>query len=386
MQKNKLIIVRYGEIGIKSPKVRRRFEKKLISNIKSIIDCEIQLDQGRIFLYPMDLNRALESLKKIFGIVSFSPAIATKTDFDFIKELLENYIKELINKGLFSNKNSFAIRSRRIGSHDFTSRDMASFCGSVVVDMTKSPVDLDNPDFELFVEVRGDKTYIYHQKIAGLGGLPLGTQGTLVALLSGGIDSPVAAFLMMKRGCKIIALHFNNSPYTSPKSSKKALNIAKKLKEYSAGSKLDFLQVDYGEFLKNCIEMAPERLTCVLCKRGMYKIAEEIAEKEKALGIIDGSSLGQVASQTLPNLMVTRYSISTPIFSPLIGFDKVEIERLAKEIGTYPISILPDHGCTAVPKYPETKAELQRVLEVQEKMGIDKELENAMLSVKKMKI
>lgn len=385
MQNYELIIVRYGEIGIKSPKVRRKFEKKLVSNIKSKIDCKVKLDQGRIFIYPADFDHALESLGKIFGIVSFSPAISTTTDFGSIRRVIENYMKEMISEGLFSDKTSFAIRSTRAGIHDFTSKDMASFCGSVVVEMTNAPVDLDHPDFELFVEVRQDKTYVYHEKIQGLGGLPLKTQGKLVVLLSGGIDSPVAAFLMMKRGCEIVALHFDNDPYTTPESKQKVIKIAKKLKSYSAGSKFKMYHIKYGNFLKKCLSEA-EKLTCVLCKRGMYRIAEEIAKRENAKGIVDGSSLGQVASQTLPNLMATRYSISLPIFSPLIGFDKVEIERLAREIGTYEISISPDKGCSAVPKYPETNANLVNVLKAQEDIDMDKQLEKALYSLKAVEL
>ncbi len=208
------IIVRYGEIGVKSPKVRRRFERRLISNIKVLIDCEIKLTQGRIFLYPRDYEQALESLAKIFGVVSYSPTVSTKTDYDSIKDTLQSYVKELIEMNLFSPDNSFAIRCRRVGEHEFTSQEMAAYCGGVVVEETSAPVNLSHPDFQIYVEIRDDKTYFFHEKIPGLGGLPVGTQGRAVALVSGGIDSPVAAFLMMKRGCAITILHFNTNPYT----------------------------------------------------------------------------------------------------------------------------------------------------------------------------
>jgi thiamine biosynthesis protein ThiI len=374
-----LIIVRYGEIGVKSPKVRRRFENKLISNIKSKLNCEIKINQGRIFLYPENFNDAYESLSKIMGIVSFSPVISTKTDFDSIEETTNEYVENLISEGLFSPKNTFAIRCRRVGEHEFTSREMAGFCGSVVVKATNAPVDLSNPDFEFFVEVRDNKTYIFHEKIPGLGGLPVGTQGKVVALVSSGIDSPVAAFLMMKRGCEVIALHFNNYPYTEP--DEKIHKIIEKLSEYSP-SKLEYFEAGYGEYLKKCIEDAPLRLTCVLCKSGMYKIAEEIAKREDALAIVDGSSLGQVASQTLPNILATRYATQMPVLSPLISLDKIEIEEIAKKIGTFDISILPASGCTAVPKYPETNAKLENVLEAMEDIKFDEEVKKAVSSLK----
>ena len=380
----KLIIVRYGEIGIKSPKVRGRFERKLIDNIKTVINDEIDLKQGRIYIYPHDLEKAVQSLEKIVGIVSFSPAAVTRTNHDSIKELIETYTNELVDEGSFSSNDSFAIRCRRVGEHEFSSQEMAAYCGSVVYGVTQSKVDLSHPDFELFVEVRGNKTYVFHEKIHGLGGLPVGTQGRVVSLVSSGIDSPVATFLMMKRGCSVTMVNFNNHPYTSG-SNEKILKIYEKLKEYSAGAKLKLYQIDYGEYLHKCIDEAPERMTCILCKSGMYQIAEKIAGKEKALAIIDGSSLGQVASQTLPNVLATRYSTSMPVLSPLIGLDKVEIENIAKKIGTYDISILPDSGCSAVPRYPETNAELHLVLETLETIDAEDEFEKAVFSVKKLK-
>jgi tRNA uracil 4-sulfurtransferase len=380
MDKNKPIIVRYGEIGVKSPKVRKRFEKKLISNIKSVIDGKIVLEQGRIFLFPENYEKALETLKKICGVVSFSPTVSTETNYNSIKATVQDYIKDLIEKGQFSIEKSFAVKCRRVGTHDFSSREMAGFCGAAVVELTGAPVDLSNPDFRLFVEVRDDKTYLYHEKIEGVGGLPIGTQGRMISLVSGGIDSPVASFLMMKRGCDLTILNFNNCPYTS-ESNEKIVKIYKKLKEYSAGSDLRLYQVNYGDFLKKCKDEAPERMTCILCKSGMYQIAEKLAKHENALAIVDGSSVGQVASQTLPNILATRYSTSMPILSPLIGLDKLEIAEIGKKIGTYDISILPDSGCKAAPKHPETNAVLEKVIEVKKAINMEEETEKVFSSL-----
>ncbi len=368
------IIVRYGEIGIKSPRVRSRFEKRLISNIKNSIRGDINIKQGRIFLFPENYDEALESLGKIFGVVSYSPTVQTTTDYDSIKETLTSYVQELVREELFSGEQSFAIRCRRVGEHEFTSQEMAAYCGAVVVEDTGAPVDLSNPEFKIFVEVRDDKTYIFHEKIPGLGGLPIGTQGRVVSLVSGGQDSPVATFLMMKRGCAVTILHFNNHPYTSG-SLDKITKIVKKLKEYSSGSKLNFYTVNYGDYLKKAVEEAPPRMTCVLCKSGMYQIAEKLAKKEGALAIIDGSSMGQVASQTLPNILATRHCTDMPVLSPLIGLDKVEIQNIAEKIGTLPISILPDGGCAAAPKHPETNAVLEKVLQTHEDLKLSEELE-----------
>jgi tRNA uracil 4-sulfurtransferase len=385
MEENKPILVRYGEIGVKSPVVRKRFEKKLISNIKNLITCKITINQGRIFLYPEDYDEAFKSLKKIFGVVSYSPTISTDTDFDSIKATVQGYIKDLVDKGEFNPEKPFAVKCRRVGTHDFSSREMAGFCGAAVIEVTNAPVDLSNPVFRLYIEVREDKTYIFHEKIKGPGGLPIGTQGRMIALVSSGIDSPVATYLMMKRGCDITILNFNNAPYTSG-SNDKIIKIYQKLKEYASGSELKLYQVKYGDFLKKCTEDAPPRMTCVLCKSGMYQVAEKIAKQEKALAIIDGSSVGQVASQTLPNILATRHSTSMPVLSPLIGLDKLEISEMAEKIGTFPISTLPDSGCQAAPKHPETNAVLEKVLEVQEEIGMDEELSKVISSLHKIDV
>jgi thiamine biosynthesis protein ThiI len=380
METNRPILVRYGEIGVKSPVVRKRFEKKLISNIKKLIKCKITINQGRIFLFPEEYEKALDSLTKIFGVVSFSPTLSTDTDHDTINAAVQDYIKELMEKGEFDPEQPFAVKCRRVGTHDFSSREMAGFCGAAVIELTNAPVDLSNPKFKLYIEVREDKTYIFHKKIKGAGGLPIGTQGRLISLVSGGIDSPVATYLMMKRGCDITIVNFNNHPFTSG-SNERIIKIYKKLQEYASGSDLRIYQVNYRDFLKKCTEEAPPRMTCVLCKSGMYQIAEKIAKSEKALAIVDGSSVGQVASQTLPNILATRYSTSMPVLSPLIGLDKTEISEIAEKIGTFPISTLPDSGCKAAPKHPETNAVLEKVLEVQKEIEMDDEIAKVISSL-----
>ncbi|GAB6056679.1 tRNA 4-thiouridine(8) synthase ThiI [Methanobacterium movens] len=379
-----LLLLRYGEIGVKSPPVRRRFENRLIYNIKASLDCKIINDGGRFLLYSANLEKALQKIPKIFGIVSYSPAVETTSQKDEIKKTLQNYVHYLVEKKIFSGEDSFAIRARRVGEHDFTSQEIAAYCGSVVYGITKSPVDLTNPDFEIFVEVRGDKTFIYHEKIQGPGGLPVGTQGKVISLVSGGIDSPVATYLMMKRGCEVTILNFNNAPFTEP--SQKVIKIVKKLKEYASGSQLKLYQVKYGPFLKKCQEEAPERMTCVLCKSGMYQVAGMLAKIEGALAIVDGSSLGQVASQTLPNILATRYSSPLPLLSPLIGLDKLEISAIGEKIGTFEISTLPDSGCKAAPRYPETNAILEKVLEVQEEIEMESSLREVYSTITQIEV
>ncbi len=376
-----LIIARYGEIGLKSPRVRSRFERQLKSNIKTAFDCKIKINQGRIFIYPKNFPEAMIKLKRIFGIVSFSPAIPTKTNHQDIENDLNKYTEKLMEKNLINSNTKFAVRCRRVGEHEFSSQEIAGFSGSVIIKKTDAPVDLSNPDIEIFIEVRDDKTYIFHEKIKGPGGLPLGSQGRLVALVSSGIDSPVAAYLMMKRGCAITAIHFDNDPFAGPKVTENFKKLIDKLNDYSYGFPIRTKIVKYGDYLQKCKDNAPEKLTCVLCKSGMYKIASKVAKKENALGIIDGSSVGQVASQTLPNILATRANTEFPILSPLIGLDKIEIEKISRKIGTFPISEINDGGCSAVPRYPETKAELKRVNDAIKLIDQEIEIEKAVNSL-----
>lgn len=363
-----LIIVRYGEIGLKSPKVRSRFERKLVSNIKATVNCEVERNQGRIYVYPEDMDEAVNKLNRVFGIVSYSPAVITYTNTEDIDSTLEKYVDELVDKGILTSETTFAVKCRRVGNHDFTSQEMAGHCGAVVIRKVGCPVDLTNPQLRIFVEIRENETFIFHEKIEGPGGLPLGTQGKVISLLSSGIDSPVATYLMMKRGCEVIALHFDAAPYTKSKAREKFDKLVETLNEYACGVPIKKVIVPYGDYLKKCLD-TNEKMTCVLCKSGMYQIASKLAEKSKALAIVDGSSVGQVASQTLANILATRYDSTYPILSPLIGLDKLEIERIAEDIGTFEISKENDGGCDAAPRYPETKADIERVNEAKELMS-----------------
>ena len=379
-----LIIARYGEIGLKSPKIRSRFERKLVKNIKATFDCEVDRNQGRIYIFPKNFDEGIEKLNRVFGVVSYSPATSTYANYEDIDEILRQYTKDLMAEGILDENTKFAIKCRRVGTHDFTSQEMAAHCGGVVRDVVLAPVDLTNPDLTIFVEIRDDDAYIYHEKIKGPGGLPLGTQGKVVVLLSSGIDSPVAAYLMMKRGCEVIALHCNNDPFSGPKVTELFNRLVDQLNLYAKGVPIKKRVIDYGEYLQAAKDNAPEKMTCVLCKSGMYHIAEKLAQKLGADAIVDGSSVGQVASQTLSNILATRYGVEMPILSPLIGLDKEEITAIAKEIGTFEISKIDDGGCSAVPKYPETRADLERVKQACEAMNQDVEVQKAFENIRRL--
>lgn len=377
-----LIIARYGEVGLKSQKVRSRFERKLVKNIKSAIDCDVDRNQGRIYIFPQKFDDAIMNLNRVFGIVSYSPAISTYTDFEDIDKTLGEYVGNLISENILDENTKFAIRCRRVGEHEFSSQEMAAFCGGVVRKRILAPVDLTNPDLTIFVEVRGEDTFIYHEKIPGPGGLPLGTQGKVVCLVSSGIDSPVATYLMMKRGCEVIAMYCDNDPFTSKEALDNYNKLVDQLQNYAAGVPIKKCVVKYGDYLQKAKEDAPEKMTCILCKSGMYKMAEMLANKTGALAIVDGSSVGQVASQTLNNILTTRYGVDMPILSPLIGLDKTEITKIAEEIGTFEISKIDDGGCSAVPRYPETKCDLERFRQACEEMNQDEELIKTFKTIK----
>ena len=375
--KHDLIIARYGELALKSDGVRKRFENRLANNIRASIDAEVKVRQARIYISPKDFNDAIEKLERIFGIVSYSPVVTTKSTFEDIEESVSSYAEKLHDEGLLDENTKFAISCRRVGNHEFSSQEMAAFAGAVVVKKYSSPVDLTNPELTIYLEVRDNDTYIFHEKIPGPGGLPLGTQGKVVALVSSGIDSPVATYLMMKRGCQVIALFCDNDPYTTPDALKNFNDLIDQLNLYASGAPIKRRVVKYGDYLSTCKSDAPDKMTCVLCKSGMYKLAGKLAKKMHAEAVIDGSSLGQVASQTLPNILATREDLDVPVLSPLIGLDKVEITRIAEKIGTFEISKRDDGGCKAVPKYPETKADLELVKKVKEDMNQDAALEKA---------
>ena len=379
--KHDLIIARYGELALKSDGVRKRFENRLANNIRASIDADVKVRQARIYISPKDFNDAIEKLERIFGIVSYSPAVTTKSTFEDIERDVSKYAEKLHEEGLLDENTKFAISCRRVGNHEFSSQEMAAFAGAVVVGKYSSPVDLTNPELTIYLEVRDNDTYIFHEKIPGPGGLPLGTQGKVVALVSSGIDSPVATYLMMKRGCQVIALFCDNDPYTTPEALKNFNDLIDQLNLYASGAPIKRRVVKYGDYLSTCKSDAPEKMTCVLCKSGMYKLAGKLAKKMHAEAVIDGSSLGQVASQTLPNILATREDLDVPVLSPLIGLDKVEITRIAEKIGTFEISKRDDGGCKAVPRYPETKADLELVKEVKEQMNQEEELEKAFKTI-----
>jgi thiamine biosynthesis protein ThiI len=357
-----VVLVRYGEITLKDRWTRQSWERILAGNIsfelrKAGLDYRITRDEGRIFIHTPD-PRASEIVARVFGVVSVSPARAVVSN-------LEDICGAAVEVARAFNPASFAIRPRRSGV-SISSEQIGRVVGDAVRKMTGASVDLNNPELEIFVEARKDKTYVFTSVMKGFGGLPLGSQGKVLVLISGGIDSPVAAWMMMKRGCPVTLLHFDSRPYAD--SMNQSMKCAEVLANWTSGRKIDFLTIPIQRGIEKIQSRYP-RATCVLCRRLMYWMAAEVMENKDCLGIVTGYSMGQVASQTAENILAEQAAVGVPIFHPLIAMDKSEIMDLARRIGTYEVTE-ETKSCTAVPKKPMTRAKKDEMLIIEEELGL----------------
>lgn len=361
----KCIICHYSEIALKG-KNRIFFEKQLVLNIKKTLpDALINRLHGKIIVYSDEENVELK-LKKVPGIEYFSFVQKSPSEKNKIKEiLLKNIEKE--------NFSTFRVTVKRIDkSFPISSMDMAAEMGKEIVINMNKKVNLHNPDLTCFIEIDNNETYIYFKKIKGIGGLPTKTGGLMISLLSGGIDSPVASFYMIKRGVKCIFLHFHAYPTTSKQSIEKVKRITNLLSSFQGESLLCLISFD--KIQKEIMINTEEKMRVLLYRRFMLRIAEKIMKQKKAKAIITGESLGQVASQTIENIRVAEKAVDALILRPLIGFNKSEIINQAEEIETYNISILPEDDCCVrfLPKKPETKGNVFKIEKQEEALDIEK--------------
>ncbi|MEA1985539.1 MAG: tRNA uracil 4-sulfurtransferase ThiI [Euryarchaeota archaeon] len=387
-----VVIVRYGELALKSRGVRDSFEKTLVRNIEAMLNqgnisfSRVYREWGRIFISTDDPTSAAAAAADVFGVVSTSPAAMTPARIKDVAEVCGRIGGEHIKNG-----ETFGIRARRSGNHAFSSTDIGRRCGDAVWARLESlghapSVDLDHPDREIFVEMRQNYAYVFTDIVEGVGGLPLGTQGKMVALISGGIDSPAAAWLLMRRGVTVIPVYFNNTPYADESNLRKALECIRILQRWSPGNPLKVYEVPNGANLKTFLSDCKYKNTCIFCKRMMYRLAFEIMTREKASGIITGSSLGQVASQTAANMYAESYGLGIPIYHPLIGFDKTDIIDLTRRIGTYETSIQEATECGAVPEHPEVRARYDVLVGEEQKLDIDKMVQDSISDAKVFRV
>ncbi len=355
----KVILLRFGELFLKGQN-KKLFESALIKDIKiklSKFDYVFTKTQGRYVLSNIaknDIDEIVEKLKKVFGLHSLS--IADEIDANVVT--IQSYVQSL------TINNSFRISVKRADKKfPISSMDFARILGGIVLQNNpEANVDVNNPKTEISVDIRfNNKAYVYYEKIKCLGGLPFGTAGRGLLLLSGGIDSPVAGFMMAKRGLRFECLHFHSYPYTSEQAKEKVISLAKKLSEFCGNLKLhtvSFTEIQ-EEIHKKC---SPEFMITIM-RRIMMRVAEKICEENRLGAIITGESLGQVASQTMESMTTTNIVLkSKPVFRPCLGLDKEEIIKISKEIDAFETSILPYEDCCTVflPKNPVIKPDVAR--------------------------
>ncbi len=378
-----LILLRYGEIALKGQN-RVYFFRKLRRNVRQClkanhIEGKVWQEGQRIYLETDQLEAAVGAVQRVFGIVSLSPAQAVPAD---LSAIVQEAVAVAHRAGLDSSR-TFRVRARRADkSFAVISPDIEREVGGAIAASTGARPHLSKgAQVEIGVEVQPGWALVFGETLAGPGGLPLGSQGRVVALLSSGIDSPVAAWLMMKRGCGVIPVHFS----TARAQTEQVEAIVEALNRYAYGWQLRPIILSHEEVLGPSLarlrEMRRERWTCLFCKRAMLTKAAEIAEEMEASALVTGDSLGQVASQTLSNLEVISYGIQKPIMRPLIGLDKTEIMALARRIGTYAASIRDTHTCPFLPDRPLTQASVAKLRELLARIeGTEERLATSMIA------
>ena len=378
--KTDLFLLKYGELALKGLN-KPVFEKKLLDNIKArlkkIGSFNVFAAQSTIYVEPQgeaDMEETLTSLKKVFGIANICPAVRCAKTLDDIEKTAVECLKEEDLKG-----KTFKVEAKREDkSFPLNSPQLAAEMGGRILShYPYLKVDVHNPDILVQVEIRKD-AYVYMKKIKGAGGMPIGTNGKATILLSGGIDSPVAGYMIAKRGVRLEAVHFHSHPYTSDRAKEKVIDLARIMTEYCGNMRVHV--IPFTDIQLEIIDKCPKILLTVIMRRMMMRIAEMVAEKTRGQALITGESIGQVASQTMESLNATNSVVSLPVFRPLIGMDKEEIVKISKEIGTYETSILPFEDCCTifVPKHPKTKPTIEELLEAEKLLPeFEKMLEDA---------
>lgn len=369
----KAFLIKYAEIAIKG-KNRYIFEDALVDQIKyQLRDVEgtfkIVKEMGRIFVYAQsefDYEETIEALKRVFGIYGICPAIVLEDEgFEALSKEVAEYVKKVYG----DRKLTFKVNTRRNKkSYPMQSMEVSSALGGVILDACPNmKVDVHHPDVFVNVEIRS-KIYLYSENIPGPGGMPLGTNGSAMLLLSGGIDSPVAGYMIAKRGVKIDAVYFHAPPYTSERAKQKVVDLARLVARYSGPIRLHV--VNFTDIQLYIYDKCPHEELTIIMRRYMMKIAEQFAKADGCMALVTGESIGQVASQTIHSLAATNEVCTMPVFRPVIGFDKQEIVDVANKINTYETSILPYEDCCTifVAKHPVTKPNIEIIRRSEQKL------------------
>lgn len=384
-----VLIIRNGEIAIKGQN-RKSFEKSLMDHLRRVLrkysDIEVKRADGRIHIelgaHREECAKVMDLVKEVFGVVSFSPAIRVDAGYD---KLAEGILKVLEYKQKQEEIRTFKMSVRRQDkSFPMRSTEMAADLGAKVLRAFdgRLRVDVHHPQLEITAEYKSDSSLIFFDKIKGPGGLPVGINGKACILLSGGIDSPVAAYLMSKRGLYIDAVHFHSFPFTNERSQDKVMEIAQHITKYTG--RIRMYMVNLLPIQQAIAANCKEEFMTILSRRFMMMIAERIALREECSALVTGESLGQVASQTCEGLRATDKAVSElPVLRPLIAFDKEDIIHIAKKIGTYELSIIPEEDCCTVflPKNPATKPSKEKVLKEEAKLDKEALIEQVMSGI-----
>lgn len=376
-----ILLIKNGELALKGLN-RSTFEDILIKNmrrrLKSLGEVTIRKAQSTIYVEPQsedfDFDEALNRVSLIFGIAAFSRALVCQKDMNDILSRSVEYLRESME-----NIRTFKVEAKRSDKHfPLTSPEICRELGGTLLKaFPHLKVDVHNPDKTVYVEIRDYNAYVRAEQIAGAGGLPVGTAGTASILISGGIDSPVAAWTMAKRGLRLNAIHFASPPYTSPRAEMKVRTLLSKVARYSGS--INFAVVPFTEIQDKIAELCPEDYFTLIMRRMMMRISERLAQSSGSLALITGESLGQVASQTLPALVATDSVVNVPVLRPLIGMDKEEIIRISRNIDTFETSILPYEDCCTVftPKHPKTRPTLELCEKAEAALNIEELIEKA---------
>lgn len=378
---DKVISISLGEIVLKGLN-RKYFENKLIDNIKRALkglgDYKIYKEQGKIYIEGLENaeQTAINRLTKIFGIIYVSPCIRTSTDLEDIKKASITLLNEKINEeGIITFKVNTTRSDKR---YPLISPEVSRIVGGAILEkIANVKVDVVSPKINIYIDIK-ENAYVYIDKFKSRGGLPIGTNGKGLLLLSGGIDSPVAGYMMAKRGVEIDCLHFHSYPFTSQRAEEKVLKLAEELSIYTGPLKV--YSINLLNIQKAINENCPEDQMTILSRRFMMRIGERIAQDNKYDCLITGENLGQVASQTIESINVIEKAVNMTIFRPLIGFDKTDIVKMAIDIETYETSILPFEDCCTVflPKHPLTRPKLKEILKAEESLEIENLIDDAL--------
>jgi thiamine biosynthesis protein ThiI len=376
------MLVKYAsEISLKGLN-KRYFEDLLVTNIRKSIGngYRIQKESGRMYIDGYS-DELADKVRKIFGVTAVAMAEITDKDMEKIGEVAINQMKQL------KNVKTFKVESKR-GDKKFPLQSLEisrEIGGMILKNVEGLSVDVHNPDIVVNVEIR-DKAYIYTKLLKGVAGMPYGSAGKGVLLLSGGIDSPVAGYMMAKRGLELVGVYYHSHPYTSERAKEKVVELARKLAVYTGSFKL--YVAPFTEIQMQIIEKCKENELTIIMRRYMMQVAERVANQENALALITGESLGQVASQTLESMLVTNSELEMPVFRPLVGMDKIDITDIAREIDTFETSILPYEDCCTifVPKHPKTRPRLEDIKKSEEVLDKEQLIANCMANMEIIKV